>query len=180
MMDSIYSNYASALLSIAKAENKVVEYKLALLEVEQYLLSHQDVKVYLESYFVDFDAKCEVVDLLGKSFKLENLSNFIKVLIKKHRFNLFKAIVKEFVEISNEEIGIKEGIVYSTVPLENSEISRLEKAIENKLKQKVELTNKIDSSLIGGVKIAISDHVFDGSIKGKLENLKLNLKERRN
>ena len=94
--------------------------------------------------------------------------------------NILKRIAKEFVEISNEELNVLEGIVYSTIPLTEKEIKKLEDACKSKLSQDVELKNKIDPSLIGGVKIAISDHVFDGSIKGKLESLKLNLKERRN
>ena len=179
-MDSVYSSYASALLSVAKEEQKVIEYKLSLIEVDDYLNTHEEVKTYLESYFIDFDSKCEVIDLLTKGFKLDNLSNFLKVLVKKHRLNILKRIAKEFIEISNEELRILEGIVYSTIPLSKEEISKLEKAIKAKLSQDVELVNKIDESLIGGVKIAISDHVFDGSIKGKLESLKLNLKERRN
>ena len=179
-MDSVYSHYASALLSIAKEEKKVVEYKLSLIEIDDFLSSHIDVDEYLKSYFVDASSKYEVIDLITKDFKLENLTNFLKLLIKKHRLNILKRIAKEFVEISNEELNVLEGIVYSTIPLSEKEIKKLEDACKSKLSQDVELKNKIDPSLIGGVKIAISDHVFDGSIKGKLESLKLNLKERRN
>ena len=178
-MDSIYSHYANALLSIAKEEKRVVEYKLALVEVGDYFNAHSETKRYLESYFVDFKDKCEVIDVLTKGFKLENLTNFLKVLVKNHRFNIINRIVKEYVEISNDELGVLEGIVYSTIELTRGEISRLEESVSKKLSQRVELTNHIDMSLIGGIKIVIHDHVFDGSLKGKLESLKLNLKERR-
>ena len=99
--------------------------------------------------------------------------------MKNHRFNIINRIVKEYVEISNDELGVLEGIVYSTIELTRGEISRLEESVSKKLSQRVELTNHIDMSLIGGIKIVIHDHVFDGSLKGKLESLKLNLKERR-
>lgn len=178
-MDSVYSHYANALLSLAKEENKVVEYKLALIEIGDYFDAHEDIKKFIESYFVDFKDKEYVLDIISNEFKLVSLSNFLKLLVKKHRFNILKRIIKEFVEISNEELNVLEGYVYSTIELSDKEIKKLEKAISDKLSQPVELKNRIDTSLIGGVKITISDHVFDGSIKGKLQSLKLSLKERR-
>lgn len=38
--------------------------------------------------------------------------------------------------------------------------------------QEVRLVNKIDPSLIGGVELVVANHVFDGSVKGKLAQLK--------
>ena len=63
--------------------------------------------------------------------------------------------------------------------MDKKEIERIETAIAKKIGQKVELTNKIDESLIGGFKVAINDFVFDYSLKNKLELLKNNLNERR-
>ena len=79
----------------------------------------------------------------------------------------------------NEELNIDEGYVYSTEPLDASQIAKIEDAVGKKLGHKVELKNNIDSRLIGGVRVVINDHVYDGSIKFKLETLKNNLKERR-
>ena len=179
-MDSIYSHYADALLSLAKEEKKVLEYKLALIDIEDYLNTHDEVKKYIESYFINFDSKVEIIDLIAKEFQLDNLANFIKVIVKKHRFLIFDKIVKEYIEIANLELNILEGYVYSTIELSSEDMKKLERAISNKLHQEVELKNRIDESLIGGVKIVISDHVYDGSLKAKLQSLKLSLKERRN
>ena len=179
-MEVVYSHYASALLSLAKEEKKVLEYKLSLLDIEEYFSEHNEVKTYLESYFVETSDKYEIIDLLTKDSKLDSLSSFLKLLIKKHRFNILHRIVKEYVEIANEELGILEGYVYSVNELTKKEIGRIEEAIGNKLTHKVELKNKIDKSLIGGFKVIVSDHVYDSSLKSKLQSLKLNLKERRN
>ena len=47
----------------------------------------------------------------------------------------------------------------------------------DKIGKKVELKNKLDERLIGGVKVVVHDHVFDGSVKYKLETLKEQLKD---
>ena len=54
-------------------------------------------------------------------------------------------------------------------------IKDIEDALTKRLSCQVELTNLLDSRLIGGIKVVIEDKVFDGSIKNKLERLKQSL-----
>ena len=99
-------------------------------------------------------------------------------MIKKHRFIEIKHIKNEFNKLANQELGIFDGYVYSVNYLTKEQINRIEVSISDVLHHRVELINKIDESLIGGVKVAVNDHVFDGSIKYKLANMKQMLNER--
>lgn len=179
-MDEIASRYASALVSIAKDEQKLNEYKLAALSMEEYLNANPEVFKYLKSYFVKPEEKEQIIGEITKPYSLANFTNFINLLVVKHKINLFKDIVKEISKGINSELDIFEGFVYSTEPLEKSKILEISEAISQKLGRKVELTNKLDARLIGGVKVVVHDHVFDGSVKYKLETMKEQLKERRN
>lgn len=179
-MNEIASRYASALVSIAKDERRLEDYKSAVLSVKETLDANPELFKFLKSYFVKDDEKEKVVEELTKSFGLENFTNFIKLLVIKHKIHIYKDIVKEITKGINFELDIYEGFVYSTEPLENSKILEISRVISEKLHRKVELTNKLDSRLIGGVKVVVHDHVFDGSIKYKLETMKEQLKERRN
>ncbi len=178
-MDSLYIRYASALLSLAKDENNVLAYKMAMNELSVYFLDNEDIGEYLKSYFVNESEKNTLIDVLVKDFKLKSLSSFLKLLVKKHRFNQFKYIAKEFNSLANEELNIHSGIVYSTIPLTDKEMQQITLSISKREKRQVELINKIDKRLIGGVKIVVDDRVYDGSIKCKLEAMKNNLSERR-
>lgn len=179
-MEEVASRYASALVSIAKEENKLNEYKLAALSLEEFLSANLEVFKYLKSYFVKPEDKEGLVEEITKPYSLANFTNFIKLLVSKHKISLYKDIVKEISKGINFELDIYEGFVYSTEPLEKSKILEISQAISEKLGRKVELVNKIDERLIGGVKVVVHDHVFDGSIKYKLETMKEQLKERRN
>ena len=178
-MESVVSKYAAAIVSIAKEEKKCREYKDAFISLLATFREHPEVSKYLESYFVSDTEKFKVIDTLTSKYKSENLTNFVKLITKKHLIFKFKDIVKEITKLLNEELDIDEGFVYSTQELSKEQLSRVEKAIEGRLGHKVELKNLIDERLIGGVKVVIHDHVFDGSIKYKLETLQNNLKERR-
>ena len=178
-MDSLYVRYASALLSLAKDEGKIKEYKEAIKSLLDLFESNKETNTYLKSYFVNEEDKFAFIDKLCEPFALKSLAPFIKLLVKKHRFNSFKYIANEFVSDCNDDLGIQEGFVYSTTPLSEKQIQEIEDGVSKRLNQRVELINKIDERLIGGVKVVVHDHVFDGSIKNKLETMKQKLNERR-
>ena len=178
-MESFATKYASAITSLAKKENKCSEYKNAFIDLLNVFSEHPEIVKYLESYFVSEEDKYSLIDKLCLSYRLDNLANFLKLVTKKHLIYHFKEIVKEIVKLLNEELNIDEGFLYSTYELSKSQISNIEEAISKKLGHKVELKNIIDERLIGGVRVVVHDHVFDGSIKYKLETLRDNLKERR-
>lgn len=178
-MDLIVSRYASAIASIAKDENKCEQYKKAFASLLDTFNGNEQLVKFLESYFIKDEEKYKIIDELTASFKSDNLTNFLKLLTKKHLINKYKDIVKEINKLLNEQLQIEEGFVYSTSLLSEEQKTRIEEAISKKLNQKVELKNVIDERLIGGVRVVIHDHVYDGSIKYKLENLQNNLKERR-
>ena len=178
-MDSLYVRYANALLSLAKDEGKIKEYKEAIKSLLEFFESNNEVNTYLKSYFVTEEDKYQLIDKISDPFKLKSLSSFIKLLVKKHRFVSFKYIAEEFISDCNDDLGIQEGYIYSTIPLDAKQIKAIEEGVSSRLNQKVELINKIDERLIGGVKVIVHDHVFDGSIKNKLETMKQKLNERR-
>ena len=70
------------------------------------------------------------------------------------------------------------GIVYSVYVLEEALLTELEQALSEKYSYKITLENKIDSSLIQGIKVEIDNFVIDGSIKAKLASLKEQLLKR--
>ena len=179
-MNEVASRYAAALVSIAKEEQKLEQYKLAVLSIKETFDSNPEVLKLLKSYFVSDENKAQVADELTKEFGLSNLTNFIKLLVVKHKIYLYKDIVTEITKGINFELDVYEGFVYSTEPLEKQKILEISDVISKKINKKVELKNKIDERLVGGVKVVVYDHVFDGSIKYKLETMKEQLKERRN
>ncbi len=179
-MEQRIVRYASAIVSIARDEKKIKEYKAAFFELFDVMNSNKDVKRYLESYFVKIEDKYKMIDELCSSFKLEGLTNFLKLITKKHLIFRFNDIFRAVNKLMNEELGIDEGFVYSTEALSEERIAQIEDAISKRLGHRVELKNRIDESLIGGVKVVVRDHVYDGTIKTKLASLKENLKERRN
>ena len=178
-MESAVTKYVNALVSIARDEKKLLEYKEAVKSFDALLRQNNELKTFLSSYFVKNTNKFRLIDEICSDLKLDYFANYLKFLTKKHIIYHFHQIAKEIILALNDELGIADGFVYSVKPLEKEQLQRITKAISKKLGVEVELENILDERLIGGVKVIVHDHVFDGSIQYKLDSMKQNLKERR-
>ena len=145
-MDSLYSRYANALLSIAIDENKVEYYKNEIKMLRKVFLEDKDILHLLSSYFLLFEEKEKVIDKIYPNN--ENIQNFIKIIVKNKRVGSLIKIFDEFIKSCNENMGVKDGIVYSITELAPKEISKIEEGISKKLNYKVELENIVDKIII--------------------------------
>ncbi|MBQ6559292.1 MAG: F0F1 ATP synthase subunit alpha [Erysipelotrichaceae bacterium] len=84
-------------------------------------------------------------------------------------------LIHEFLVYYYQTRGITLGTAYSVRELDKGTLYTLEAAFTHKLERAIKLENKLDKDLIGGVKVAINDSVWDGSYKAQINELKENL-----
>ena len=169
-------HYAVALFDIAKEERKVESYLDDASTLLKVINENRELIHLLSSYFLSEEEKNDIIE---KSFSLLNENNFvnmIKLITKNHLISSIDDLLETFIELCNESLKVKKGIVYSTKPLNEDEIKKIQSAFDEKLSIKVELVNNIDESLIGGIRVIIDDHIYDSSLKNQLESLKSSLK----
>ena len=176
-MESLALRYANALLSIALEENNNKTYREHVKSIYDTLQNSEDLQRVLKSAFISKKEKLDLFETLLKDEDLIYVKDFILVIIKNSRETHLIEILNEFIRISNLEDGIIEGIIYSVEFLSSEQIDNVSKAIEKKINKRVVLKNRIDNTLIGGIKVVVDDYNFDGSIKDKLRKLNQYLKE---
>lgn len=164
--------YAIALLSVAKEEGKVPIYLEEVRKAAKLFASSPTLLKALGSYAFPYERK----EALLESFFIDSEAlaflPFLKVLVKRHIISSFANFARLFETLANETLGIKQGIVYSSRPLSETEVETVENAIGDKAGCRVFLENRIDQNLIGGVKVAIDGRIYDGSLEGKIERLR--------
>lgn len=77
-------------------------------------------------------------------------------------------------KLSRLEAQIPEVIVTSAVELSTAQLKKIQSAFEKKLGS-VAITTTIDESVIGGVKFQYGSKELDGTVQGKLKQLKTQL-----
>ena len=173
-MTEIASRYGSALFSIAVDRKQINELQLEAKELKKVLLENRDFIVLLGNSFLPVEERDQIVDKTLNAFD-KDIVSLIKVLIKNNRANQIIDVLDAFNSYCNNARGVEEGLVYSVVPLDELTLNKLQKKISQLEKVEVELINKIDPSIIGGLKVVIRGHIYDGSVKNKLENMKIDL-----
>ena len=169
-MKELAKNYAAALYGMIDL-SKQEEYLSALREIDKAMKENADLRRALTSYSIEAAEKEKLIDSMCGAFKLPHLSEFLKVISRHHRFSAFPSIVSCFASLVNESLGVKEGVAYSAVKLSAPELSSIQKALEKRLKTRVELKNVVDPNLLGGVKVALDGKVYDGTIRSRLLEL---------
>lgn len=173
-MKEITSRYAEALFSLKRESSSLEESQLEVKELIKVLKENPDFSVLLSSSYKDFEEKEQIIDKVFKGVD-EEIKTLMKIVVKNHRGQYLTEIFLEFNSLVNEYRGVKEGLVYSTEPLSESQLAKLNSVISKKESRPVELKNIIDPTLIGGFKVVINDHIYDGSIKHHIEDMKLAL-----
>lgn len=176
-MEKLAARYAEALLSIALDEGKNGEYREEIKQMIEVFEQSAELLSVLHSSFITKEEKKSVLSEILKEEPFPYIRDFILLIVDRSRVSHLMEILKEFVKLSNKADHICEGYVYSVTRLSPEEMKEITSAIERKLKKKVVLHNRLDDSLIGGVKVIADDSIFDGSVKNKLKQLKQHLQE---
>lgn len=173
-MKEITSRYAEALYSLKKEANQLESSQLEVKELIKVLKQNPDFLMLLSSSYKEFEEKEAIIDQVFVGVD-EDIKTLMKIVVKNHRAQYLTDIFLNYNSLVNDYRGVFEGLVYSTEPLSESQLAKLNSAIGEIEARPVELKNIIDPTLIGGVKVVINDHIYDGSIKHHIEDMKLAL-----
>ncbi|HRF13957.1 MAG TPA: F0F1 ATP synthase subunit delta [Candidatus Accumulibacter phosphatis] len=103
-------------------------------------------------------------------------ANLIDVLAANERLSSLPEIANLFETLKASQEGVKEATIYSAFPVDATQRKALIADLEARFKTRLTADVVVDQSLIGGVKIVVGDQVLDTSVRGKLESLRLALK----
>ncbi|MFA6855264.1 MAG: ATP synthase F1 subunit delta, partial [Bacilli bacterium] len=129
----------------------------------------------LTSEFVTKNERKKTLEKVLADLRLPDFITFLKLVIDRRRLRELPIVTREFVNLANKIIGIDEGIIYSAVALSDDDVKTIEEKMTILRGTKVELINRIDERLIGGIKVIIRDQVYDGTLLAKITELKSHL-----
>ncbi len=130
--------------------------------------------------FLDFMSAPQVLDqhkedLVTKAFstKLEKcFFDFLMVLVRKRRVGFLPEIIDELDRLIRAEKGIARATCITVNPIVDSERQQLIEELAQKTSLKIELEEKIDKSILGGIIIILHNQIIDGSVRYGLDQLR--------
>ena len=117
----------------------------------------------------------EKQNVLNEIFKKESFlpltSRFLTILARRNRLSLLGEILKEVEVMQLEKSGGILGELVSATPLAAGVSTTVAQALSKKLNKPVQLKEKVDPSLIAGMRVTIGGITYDGSVRNKLDKL---------
>lgn len=122
---------------------------------------------------IQLDAKLEVLDAIAPRIGMtKQARNFLAVLLQNDRMYAVGSILVEYRDEINRRLHIGKAEITSVRELSAEERSKIEARATSLAGVQVEAIYKQDPSLLGGVVLRIGDTVYDGSVHGRLEELR--------
>ncbi len=172
LIQQVAKKYSVALFSLA-AEKGILDTAW-----EQFGLLGEYLKA--DDTFLDFMSAPQVLDqqkedLVTKAFsgKLEKcFFDFLMVLVRKRRIGFLPEIIDELDRLIRAEKGIARATCITINPITDNERRQLIEKLAQKTSLKIELEEKIDKSILGGMIIILHNQIIDGSVRYGLDQLK--------
>lgn len=133
-----------------------------------------ELRAVLRNPQVDPQAKADLLErLLGEADPL--VRNFLRLVAEKGRIREIEDIAREFerlMAVEERRLSVELTTAYA---LSDEEAQRILKQIEDASGRKVEATQKVDPSLIGGFVLQAGSMRVDASLRGRINRLRQEL-----
>jgi ATP synthase F1 delta subunit len=170
-MEEIAEVYARSLFDVAQEHDSVDVVKEQLGEFADALAATRDLQVFFFSPYFSTEEKKDglhrAVDGADPS-----LTNFLELLIEKHRMPAIFRIHKRFDHLWQEENRLLPVSVTSAIQLSPDVVKSIGDRIGEQTGRKVELTSDVDPGILGGIVVRVGNSILDASIRNRLENLR--------
>ncbi len=163
--------YAIAFLEASKEGNYVDTSLEDMLTIKATIEGSKELALVLKSPIVKPKDKKEVLASIFDGKISKEAAQFVSLITEKGREDILHDIVSAFVIEYNKYAGIISVEVNTAHALDKEQVAKLTDSLEKATSKKVELSQKVQADLIGGISVQIEDTVIDGTVKYKLSQL---------
>jgi F-type H+-transporting ATPase subunit delta len=171
----VASRYAKALIDLHLAANNLEKGFKDMKEFIDTLKKNPALTTFLKSPIIHGHKKIAVMKAVFENNLGKDTIGFFTLIIEKKREYYLPAIAAVFIEQYQKIMKIGTAEVKSAIGLDAATNEEIRRFIEKLTGKKIEMTSKIDPSLIGGIVIKTGDTLYDASISGSLQKVKQEL-----
>ncbi|KAI9468802.1 ATP synthase F0 subcomplex subunit OSCP atp5 [Coemansia sp. RSA 989] len=169
----IDGKYATALFQAAASKNALTTVESDLAKIEEQISKNAKLNEVFSSPLLSKPAKEKLIDSLGK--KSEITTNFFKTLLENNRMSETKSIIAAYKSLMEAHRGIVSVVVTSANPLGNKELKQVKDNLTKggliKNFKEVNVVNKVNPNIMGGMIVEFGDYTIDMSVSSRLAKI---------
>ncbi len=163
--------YGRALLDLAERQGVADTVHDELGEIAELAETDARFARFIESPLVDPEDRERTLEMLFRGRVADVLVDALQIMNRKGRLAILPTMAQLYHEEHETLRGRVEVYVTSAVELAGSTKTRLRKSLAASLGKEVDLVERIDQALIGGLVVQVGDQKYDGSVRRRIENL---------
>ena len=174
-MSSAIAPIAQALFESAKERNYLDQADQQLATLQAIFEKDRSLIAYLTAPQVTDEKKRAVIrNIFSKGFE-RGILEFMLLVARKRREAFIPEIIENFRELVADHRGALKAVVTTAHKLEDAQRAKLNQKLATRTGKKIEIIERIDGRVIGGVRVRLKDKEIDGSVSHALAMIRENL-----
>lgn len=175
-MTGVGNVYGEALYLLAKEEDRSKTILEELKALDESFSQEPDFLRLLSSPNLPKAERCQILDDSFRGKIDPYLLNFMKILTEKGYIRHFSDCRKGYTLHYNQDNGILSVTAVTAVALSAEQADKLTGKLENITGKTIELVNRVDPGIYGGVRLDYDGQRLDDTVANRLENIRNLLK----
>lgn len=167
--------YGGSLYDLAAEEGRQDLILEQLTQVRQLLSQEEEYIRLLSTPSIPKKERCALLDEAFGSQVDPYLLNFLKILCQNGTLGEFGGCVREYRNRYNADNGILEATAYTALALDERQTEALRAKLADVTGKTIQLTNKVDPSVLGGIRLMMDGTQLDGTVQNRLAAIRKNL-----
>ena len=172
MADDRTLAYAEALFGVARAEGTLGEVEDELFRFSQTLQGSDELRDALTDPSIPASRRQQIIEDLLDGRASSTTVALVSLVVGTGRARELPTIIRQLVDMSAAEANKEVAEVRSAIDLNDDQRKRLAEALGHATGKQVEVKVVVDPSVLGGIVAQVGDTVIDGSVRGRLDQLK--------
>jgi F-type H+-transporting ATPase subunit delta len=178
LVSGVAQRYANALFELALEEGALEGAESDVRRFMSLIDESDDLRRLVRSPVFSADDQFRAVAAVLDKAEIGGLvASLIKVAAKNRRLFSVPDVITAFGRLLAHHRGEVSAQVTSANPLSDAHLNDLKAALKASLDKDVALETHVDPSLIGGLIVKVGSRMIDGSLRTKLNSLKIAMKE---
>ncbi|MFW5652659.1 MAG: ATP synthase F1 subunit delta [Planctomycetota bacterium] len=179
-IDAVAQVYAQSLFDLADeagGTDKISELQEQLTDFVALVRDEPELGAFLDSRIISAQHKTESMQRMFGEGRIDDLLlRFLLVLNKKERLGHLPAIAAAFSRLHAERIGRIDVAVYTAEKATEEQLESIREKIRDTMGKDPILTNHVDPSVIGGIRLRIGDRLIDATVASRLRQIRARLR----
>ncbi len=171
-LSTIARPYAEALFEAVRDDARGLEYWSGVMSMLAQVSGQDDVLAAMGDPRLSDAQRTELLIGLMPQELPEQAANLVALMVENDRVAALPQVATQFELLRNQVEGTALAEITSAFPLDDAQVAGLLQGLERKFGLKLKPRVTVDPELIGGVRVAVGDHVLDTSVQARLASLR--------